>query len=163
MRLSRLLGLCILSTSALGHPPPPEPAEEMLRNPWVVEFVFGLGPHRPGYSRINGYPTKAACEAAIRTLPPGGGGDGHCVYMEWGTNRIIGSQDPDWSGKDQWVIEFNAVDGKYRRHGDAYPSKEECEAAIPFQLRMQGGYNGHCIEFKDGHYVGSHDPAWAGK
>jgi hypothetical protein len=134
--------------------------EHMRANPWDVEFITPDGK----YSRIAGYPSKETCEAAIpQVLREQSGFNGHCVYMEWGTGRIIGSQDPAWSGSDQWVLEFNAVDGKYKRIGFGYPSKEVCEGAIPVELRIQGGYNGHCIEFKDGHYLGSHDPAWAGK
>ena len=169
-----MLVLCLLSTPALADPPAetlkptfhgsptPEMVKHMRENPWAVEFIGYMGQ----WSRIGGYPSKAACEAAIREeLPMGQGGDGHCVYMEWSTGSIIGSQDPVWSLSDQWVVEFNAVDGKYSRVGVGYPSKEACEAAIPFQLRMhtQGGYNGHCIALRDGHYVGSRDPAWAGK
>jgi hypothetical protein len=162
MRLSRLVGLCLLSTAALAGPPSPEMMKDMINNPWAVEFIGMMGQ----WSRIGGWPTRAACEAAIQDLPMGQGGDGHCVYNDWSSGRIIGSQDPAWAGSyrwDQWVIEFNAVDGKYRRVGVGFSSKAACESAIPFQLRMQGGYNGHCIEFKDGHYVGSHDPAWAEK
>ena len=49
-----------------------------------------------------GFPTKEACEAAaIRTLPKGQSGDGHCVLGEWkdGRLRFIGSQDPALAGK----------------------------------------------------------------
>ena len=175
MRLFIRAVLCLLSTVALAAPPkdspklkiftgPPTPemVKDMRENPWDVEFITQDGK----YSRIAGYPSKETCEAAIpQVLREQSGFNGHCVYMEWGTGRIIGSQDPGWSLSDQWVVEFNAVDGKYNRIGVGFPSKEACEAAIPFQLRMhtQGGYNGRCIELKEGNYMGSHDPVWAGK
>jgi hypothetical protein len=34
---------------------------------------------------------------------------------------------------------------------------------MPKELEHQRGDNGHCIEWKDGHFIGSQDPAWAGK
>jgi hypothetical protein len=66
--------------------------------------------------------------------------------------------------KDGWVVELE-VDfpgQKYTREG-VYPSKEACEAAISAVQRKK--FNGHCIEFKakEGRFIGSHDPALAGK
>ena len=61
-----------------------------------------------------------------------------------------------------WVVEFTTVDGQYSR-APGYPSKEACEAAIPRVLQEQNGYNGHCIKWKDDHFIGSWDPALAGK
>jgi hypothetical protein len=158
--------LLLISTAALADlpavhngPPSPEMMKEMLANPWSVEFITADGQ----YSRIAGYPSKEACEAAIpKVLREQGGYNGHCVYDDWSSGRIIGSQDPDWDGRDYWFVEFHAVDGRYSREG-GYHSKEACDAAIPKVLQKEGGYNGHCIERKDGHFIGSQDPAWAGR
>jgi hypothetical protein len=155
----------LLCTAALADdaltvhngPPSPEMMKDMINNPWAVEFIGMMGK----WSRIGGWPTRAACEVAIRDLPKGQGGDGHCVYNDWSSGRIIGSQDPAWDGRDYWFVEFHAVDGRYSREG-GYHSKEACEAAIPKVLQKDRGYNGHCIERKDGHFIGSQDPAWAG-
>jgi hypothetical protein len=59
---------------------------------------------------------------------------------------------------DGWVAEFILVDGSYTRYGH-YVSKDACEAALPGLLKQYGGYNGHCIELKDFHFIGSQDPA----
>jgi hypothetical protein len=44
-----------------------------------------------------------------------------------------------------------------------YVSKEACEAAAPAVLKEHFGHDGHCIEWKDGHLIGSQAPAQAGK
>ena len=168
MRLSMLV-LCLLSKAALADqpvptssqppptravtngPPSPEMMKDMLANPWAVEFIGMMGK----WDRIAGYPSKEACEAAIPTLPKGHGGDGHCVYHDWRTGRIIGSQDPAWAGlKGPWIMEFTTVEGRYSRAGD-YPSKAAGESAIPRVLYIQGGggYNGHCIAWAGKHFA----------
>ena len=160
-----MLALCLLSTAAFADlpavhngPPSPEMMKEMLANPWLIEFIGYMGE----WTRINGYPTKAACEADIAKQPKGWGGDGHCVYNDWSSGRIIGSQDPVWDGRDYWFVEFHPIDGGYSRKG-GYHSKEACEAQITKVLQKERGYNGRCIERKDGHFIGSQDPAWAGR
>ena len=77
------------------------------------------------------------------------------------------------SHPDGWTLEFiQEESGKYSRIS-SYTSKAECEAALPAEIKRQHGLNAHCIEWKGphleggktvpGHYIGSQDPAWAGK
>jgi len=65
-----------------------------------------------------------------------------------------------------WAVEYSSADGKYFGRDLAFLTKAECEAAIPRVLKEQPGYEpAHCIEFKDGHFLGSWDPqeAWPKK
>jgi hypothetical protein len=165
-------------------PPSPEMMKHMLANPWVVEFIGMMGK----WSRIVGYPSKEACEAAIPTLPKGQGGDGHCVYIDWKRGRMLGSQDPAWTGKHagelsefagelnaanpvnpntqkiHWAAEFLRADGKYERTV-MFLSLEDCEAGLANAMsktQSPPASQGHCIYLNDnGQYVGSKDPAWA--
>jgi hypothetical protein len=57
MRLSMLLVSCFLNTWALADKPPPG----SIKDGWVVEFTTPDGK----FSRMGGYPTRDACEAAI--------------------------------------------------------------------------------------------------
>jgi hypothetical protein len=150
MRLSRLVGLCLLSTGALAGPTRPAT--------WAVEYSSADGKY---FGRDLSFFTKEECEAAIpRVLKEWPGYQpAHCI--EWKNGQFIGSWDPQLA-EGSWAMEFTTGDGKYSR-AVGYPSKESCKAAIPTVLRNEAGRNGHCIEWKDGHYVGSHDPAWAGK
>jgi len=165
MRLP-MLGLCLLSTATVAGPPSPEMMKEMLANPWDVEFITQDGK----YSRIAGYPSKETCDSAIpKVLGEQSGFDGHCVYMEWSTGRILGTQDPEWIALNErhggWSVEFIDSMGKWSRIG-GYQSKVACEAVIHALPKSQGG-DGHCVlgEWKDGRVVffGSQDPAWTGK
>jgi hypothetical protein len=53
-----------------------------------------------------------------------------------------------------WSVEYITPEGEYSRVG-TYPSKEACEAAISKEVQKDHGYNGHCIEWKDGDFIGS--------
>ena len=74
-----------------------------------------------------------------------------------------------------WRMEYIQQEtGEYSRFGP-YPSKAACEAAIPAEMQHRRGDNGHCIEWIPdhmegnppklirGHFIGSQDPALAGK
>lgn len=62
MRWSTMLvALCLVSTAAFARASSPEELADQLKNPWVVEFITSDGK----FSRILGYPTLEACEAAI--------------------------------------------------------------------------------------------------
>ena len=57
-----------------------------------------------------------------------------------------------------WYVEFIKPDGSYEMVGE-YVSKAACEAAIPDAIKEHGGgYNGHCVEEKNGKLIGSQNP-----
>jgi len=166
MRLSMLVGLCLLSTAALAHKPSPEAMKEMVENPWAVEFTGTMGE----WSRISGYPSREACEAAIpQVLAEQRGYNGHCVYNDLSTARILGTQDPAWIEENQrsgrWSVEFIGPEGEWARLG-GFLSKAACEAIIRELPKDRGG-DGHCVhgEWEDGglRFIGSQDPALTGK
>ena len=70
-------------------------------------------------------------------------------------------------------MEFIQVESGHYSRIIGYTSKATCEAAKPAEMQRQHMDNVHCIEWKGphleggktlpGHYIGSQDPAWAGK
>jgi hypothetical protein len=60
----------------------------------VVEFITTDGQ----FSRMLGYPTREACEAAIpAVLKEQGGFNGHCIEWDSKSATFKGSQDPAWA------------------------------------------------------------------
>jgi len=162
VRLSMLVGLCLLSTAPLAGQPSPEAMKAEIANPWGVEFTRTTGE----WSRIFGHPSRKACEAAIpQVLAKQSGYNGHCVYHDLSTARILGTQDPAWIAENErmwgWSVEFIGPEGKWARRG-GLASKATCEAIIHELPKDQGG-DGHCVhgEWKDGdlRFIGSQDPA----
>jgi hypothetical protein len=93
MRLSVLICLCLLSTTAFAH----KPSEVASMSQWLLEFTTENGE----YSRISGpgapYLTREACEADLeRALQAEHGYNGHCVFLDSKDGVIRGSQDPAW-------------------------------------------------------------------
>jgi len=61
-----------------------------------------------------------------------------------------------------WAVEYSSADGKYFGRDLSFFTKEECEAAIPRVLKEWPGYQpAHCIEWKNGQFIGSWDPQLA--
>jgi hypothetical protein len=85
------------------------------------------------------------------------------------STAALANPPPMYSGptpRASWAVEYSSADGKYFGRDLSFSTKAECEAAIPRVLKEQPGYEpAHCIEFKDGHYLGSWDPqeAWPKK
>jgi hypothetical protein len=62
-----------------------------------------------------------------------------------------------------WAVEFITSEGKYSRifgsSAAPYLTEDACKAAMPAVLKQQGGFDGHCVQFKSAKFIGSHDPA----
>ena len=87
--------LCLLSTAALAHKPSPE----ALQDHWVVEFITTDGQ----FSRMRGYPTREACEAAIpAVLKEQGGFNGHCIESDSKSATFKGHKIPP--GRDDSLL-----------------------------------------------------------
>ena len=121
MRLP-MLGLCLLSTAALGQ-------SVIAPGPWAMDYILADGTH-DGFA---GYWTKESCEAAIpKVTQELHGHNGRCFYNNLPVNGFTVTQGMDPRPQQLFV--------------SSYPSKEACEAAKPKTLKE--GQRWLCVEYQ---------------